>query len=119
MSEALYHYTCEHWAMMIGPAGVLRPWYQPFLGIGLVWLTDMAEPDREALGLTSSMLMCDRTEHRYRVTSAADIEPWLLFPSHAADDEFLALFESPPRQPARWFVSRHDVAVVLDDIGHG
>lgn len=70
----LYHYTCVHRARLIGQRGTLNPNPQPFLdGRALVWLTDLAEPDRDGLGLTSSMLHCDRTEIRYTVVDSQNV----------------------------------------------
>lgn len=64
----LYHYTCEHGRRGLGTRGMLRPNPQPVLGgRPLIWLTDQSEPEREALGLTSRMLACDRLQFRYRV----------------------------------------------------
>lgn len=64
----LYHYTCSHSAQQIADTGELRPHRQVALrGELLVWLTDLDRPDRDALGLTSHTLDCDRTEWRVTV----------------------------------------------------
>jgi hypothetical protein len=100
---ALYHFTCAHAAARIGKRGVLIPHASPLcprLG-AVVWLTDMATPDRWALGLTSEFLSCDRTEYRYRC--APDIAvPYDsvrdMIPADVRDD--LEAFG----QPGRWWI---------------
>jgi len=47
------------------------PWPSRFL-----WLTDMATPDRDALGLTMKVLDCDRTRYRYRATNNGGVVAW-------------------------------------------
>lgn len=66
----LWHYTCDHGRRHIGDVGALQP------NRGRVWLTDLAEPDRDALGLTMRLLTCDRTQHRYRVLDDAGAVPY-------------------------------------------
>jgi hypothetical protein len=79
----LWHFTCDHAARRIGDRGDLvsalvlvpdkpLPWWSAY-----VWLTDLAHPPREALGLTSRMLSCDRLAHRYRVLDASGAYPWV------------------------------------------
>lgn len=64
----LYHYTCSHAAEGIARDRLLRPHKQIQLdGRELVWMTDLDTPDRDALGLTSRHLRCDRTEFRATV----------------------------------------------------
>ena len=59
----LYHYTCRDRAALIVVDGyTLRPGPD-----GVLWLTDLDHPFREALGLTSHTLTCDRTERRFVV----------------------------------------------------
>ena len=64
MSEQLYHYTCAHSVNGIRRDGKLRPNRHPLLDMELVWLTDMEVPDLYALGLTSHLIRCRRTEFR-------------------------------------------------------
>jgi hypothetical protein len=76
----LYHYTCDHGRAELGDSGKLIPptalippsaisrhpkWQQTLFD--LIWLTDLDVPLREALGLTSNTVTCDRTQFRYRV----------------------------------------------------
>lgn len=74
-----YHYTCEHAAEKITAAGVVVPARQPFLlDIHLSWFTPIPTRDRNALGLTSRSLRCDRMEAIF-VVDADDahlIAPW-------------------------------------------
>jgi hypothetical protein len=77
----LYHYTCRDMARRILADGVIRPWpIMPDEGprgeaiptglpddTAVVWLTTIDRPDRQALGLTSHVLNCDRTEVRFTV----------------------------------------------------
>lgn len=101
----LYHYTCKHMARKIGKRGVLRPFRQPMLnGREVVWLTDMAAPDVRALGLTQTMLSCDRTSRRY-VTDSALPQRWLYSQiRHLTPQVQLDLLEFG-RSPGRWWIS--------------
>jgi hypothetical protein len=111
----LYHYTCRHRAELIGRRGVLDPSPQPLLRTRddryaeLVWLTDLAEPDAEALGLTSHMLQCDRTEVRYRVVDPSAVEPWRTYRLRLDRVDVSAL--ELGRRHDRWYVSARPVEV--------
>ncbi len=110
----LYHYTCDHARREIAHDRVLRPMLHPLLGVRYVWLTDAPEPDRDALGLTSRTLPCDRTRWRVTVERSPSVRPWLsvrsrFVPSVVADLEHGAL-------PARWFVSVEPLAVVAVEL---
>ena len=73
----LFHYTCAHSAPGIDRDRVLRPGPAVVLPVGLVWCTDLG-PDLlvpEAVGLTSHLVGCDRTEVGYRVDPQG-VEPW-------------------------------------------
>lgn len=106
----LWHYTCEHSRSRIGEEG----WLQPFAS-GLVWLTDLDVPVREALGLTSMLLTCDRTTYRYRVLDPSIGVPWTKvrrdFPAEHRDE----LESAPGAMPMHWFVSALPVHVVLEN----
>ena len=106
----LYHFTCDHHLAGILNDGQLRPHRHPMLGRSLVWLTDMAEPDAWALGLTSRFLSCDRTAHRFRVTDTSTCRRFSTLkrlPSDVVAD--LVRFG----KPARWWFSTRPVPVVL------
>jgi hypothetical protein len=112
----LFHYTCRHSAQTITRRGMLSPNKHPLLDWRpLLWLTDMETPDREGLGLTSSMLSCDRTEHRY-VVDAPDAERWSDWAARNAVPLAirLELEGGEGRMPDRWFVLEHSVLGILD-----
>lgn len=109
----LFHYCCAHSHAQI--TDTLRP------NRGLVWLTDLNVPIRDALGLTSHMLGCDRTAHRYRVTDESVCIRWvdsrlshLIGP---AREQTLALESMPGVKPMHWWVAEVPVPVVYDPIG--
>jgi hypothetical protein len=110
----LFHYTCHHYIKIIGRHGTLMPRDQPVLGgHKLVWMTDLAIPDRNGLGLTSHLLGCDRMAFRYVVTDASCVIPW-----KEARFSFgpLAMFleMSDGAMPEHWFVSHTSVPAKLD-----
>lgn len=121
-SRSLYHYTCEHSHLLLGdgeatlvPADLdaVAPGRTPWTAY-LVWLTDMRVPVREALGLTSHTLTCDRTQYRYRVTSRGDIEWWPHFARALLPSQRRLLEEEPGARPMHWWVSGSPVPVVYD-----
>lgn len=114
----LWHYTCEHGYAGIGDRGQLWPAYAltnrippEWWPARLVWLTDLAAPDRAGLGLTSAVSACDRTAYRYRVTDDLDVIPWVRvrrqFPADVLED-------LPGTRPRHWYVSSNPVPVILD-----
>lgn len=124
MTPALYHFTCSHGYAKIGAAGKLRPASSRIPGLRLlpgrfVWLTDLAVPVRDALGLTSTSLQCDRTEHRYRVVDPQNPEiiPWSVARRKCDRAQVLALESAPGAQPDHWWVATIPVRVVLDPYG--
>lgn len=121
MSEpvVLYHYCCEHSRREIGRYGTLIPKPQLWGG-SLVWLTDMAEPDAEGLGLTSHIQPCDRLEYRYVVR--LECTRWMRSHSRALFKATqggiaLAWFEHG-RMPERWWVSDTAVPARIDRLYH-
>lgn len=108
----VWHYTCRHRAALIGRRGLLVPASQPlFQNLPLIWLTDLAVPDVEALGLTSTTLACDRTECRYRVADVVNVRPWLEFAEQMQLDRRTVSTLTLGRQPRHWFVSTTAVRV--------
>lgn len=103
----LYHYTCDHGMKGIRRYnGVIRP--NPSFVPSLVWLTDLDVPDRLALGLTSVILDCDRTQHQFRVDgSQPGIEPWTSWCRETGRTrQFRERFEGTPgARPGHWWVS--------------
>jgi hypothetical protein len=110
-----YHYTCDHGRKALGARGMLRPQPQPVLGgVRLVWLTDIAKPDREGLGLTSHLLDCDRLAYRYVVD--AEPESWREWAWRNAVPWVarMRLEDAPNAAPSTWYVLESSVLGVLD-----
>lgn len=125
----LWHFTCDHVALVIGDRGQLRPakdlaepdsfWALAAWPSSFVWATDLPKPNRDALGLTSNMLACDRTAHRYRVL-AEDFTPWHVIRRLIVDRHGrlgVELLEGAPgARPMHWFVSTEPVEAVYDPL---
>lgn len=119
--KTLWHYTCAHGREGLGESGDLLSVHDqrpnadvPEWGF-LVWATDLDWPLRDALGLTSHTLRCDRARHRYRVDNPSSMMPWGRVRSsmpHTA----MALEMAPGAMPAHWFVSPFPVAVTYDPL---
>lgn len=114
----LWHYTCEdHGRPGIEPAGLLRPSAHPWLPQPLVWVTDLDVPHREALGLTSYSLNCDRTAVRYEVhPDVHDLcVPWTRYARHRRLPRGVRerFEEADGAMPAHWWVSEHPLLVLL------
>lgn len=115
----LYHFTCDHGHAQITERLIPASWQDNRADNGpgrLVWMTDLAVPNRDALGLTSHILSCDRTAHRYRVTSEVDIVPWLKVRRAYRWAEELESAEGA--RPAHWFVSGVSVPVAYAPLTH-
>lgn len=115
----LYHYTCDHAVQGIIADGHILPLSNQFPSAtvppwsNFAWFTDMAEPDRPALGLTSRLLSCDRTAHRFTVTDVTEVERWINVRRHhpwAADLE-----SEPGAMPAHWWIATEPVPVFEED----
>lgn len=112
----LYHYTCEHRARLIREDGSVRPGWQ--LGAPpeipwarFAWFTDMAVPARDALGLTSEILTCDRTEYRFEAAYVPpELVPWVSVRQGFRWAEYLE--SAPGARPAHWWVSDIDVSAL-------
>ncbi len=70
----LWHYTCEHGAELIRQDMTLKP-INPL--IPMLWMTDLAIPDRLGLGLTMKTLKCDRLAHRFQVVDPHEVYRWV------------------------------------------
>lgn len=115
MAEPLWHFTCaDHGYAALGEGGWLRPNFHPLIPklYPVVWLTDDPEPKRDAVGLTSSMLSCDRMAYRYRVPSTSRCLPWGAIRHLVAADVLQALESFG--EPSTWWVSRDKIRAVLD-----
>lgn len=107
----LYHYTCADAAPLIFSSGYVRPNNQPQLGgIALAWFTDLDWPDRDALGLTSYSLRCDRTE--YRCTVDADVTRWVRFARTLPATLRRGLELAEGALPMHWWVAAASVPVL-------
>lgn len=110
----LYHYTCDHGRKGIGLSGFIEP-VDGLVG-PLVWLTDMVQPDRHALGLTSHMLACDRLAYRYELPHGLEVEHWptSLVRARAPELAVMMLESVAGVDPRRWFVTRRRQFGTLD-----
>lgn len=113
---SFYHYTClDHGLPGIRETGQLQP---HGIAAALVWVTDLEVPVRDALGLTSHVLDCDRTEARVLVPAHPAIEPWWRWrrahPEHRAWARELE--DSPGARPAHWFVSATPLPIDLQEL---
>ncbi len=107
----LYHYTCSHAAPLIARDRWLKTNPQIVLGgVWLVWMTDLDQPDRSALGLTSHTLKCDRTEHRAAVVTEA--ERWSRYARTLPLQQRRALELAPGARPMHWWVSETPVPIL-------
>lgn len=107
----LYHFTCSHGAEQIRAAGELRPHPQVQLGdMPLLWLTDLDEPTRYQIGLTSETLRCDRMEHRFVVDcEALRWSDYVRTLPRELRHEARWLALAPGAMPMHWYVSFHPV----------
>jgi hypothetical protein len=101
----LYHFTCAHGFAGISTSSALKPYTHPLMRhLGpLLWLTDLEAPSAEDVGLTSTLLSCDRLAYRYRVHSRAAV-PWSALRGRAPRT-LLAVLESYG-EPSHWWVVR-------------
>jgi len=120
VADSLWHFTCRHSARQIQRTA-LRPLLMPqpqhpATGLPrLLWLTALPAPDREATGLTSHTLRCDRMEFRYLALRTAGCVPWLASPfRELASPGWLAGIEAFPHDPENWFVTDRPVPARFD-----
>lgn len=119
MKPTLYHYTCDHGAKGIAATGKVIPGFMltenrlPWTG-RVAWFTDLSSPHRQALGLTSEILTCDRTGHRFRVTDDTEAMPYWVFARLLTRAEREFVEAAPGARPAHWWVSVCGVPALLD-----
>jgi hypothetical protein len=102
----LFHYTCEHAATPIRLEGQLVPQPQVWLPDRLLWLTDLDRPWREELGLTSRIITCDRTAHRFTVdVPAAAVLPWAVYARRRRISQRVREGLETGALPMHWWVS--------------
>lgn len=104
----LYHFTCEHGHRDIETSGFLKPFPHPFMpGVGpLLWLTDLAEPTPDSVGLTSAYITCNRLKYRYIVRCKA-VTHW--FDIRERAPKWLVADMESFGQPEHWWVARRPV----------
>lgn len=119
----LFHYTCDHGHAQLGPESALvpaidiigpgrdAPWTAQF-----VWLTDMDTPDRNALGLTSNILNCDRLSHRYRVVDEHSCVWWPEYAARLHASTRHEIEDADGARPRHWWVALQPVQVVYDPV---
>jgi hypothetical protein len=114
----LYHFTCRHGMRRIGTFNALlipQGGRHPVAGWPpLLWFTSLAEPDREATGLTSRILSCDRMEHRYTVAPGSGCVPWPGSVWRAETPEQWIRMLEQSGDPGHWWVSDKPVPARWD-----
>ena len=105
-----YHYTCDHGAQGIRRDGLIKTNPHPWLPIPLAWFTDLDAPIRDALGLTSQILTCDRTEHRFEA-SPHGLLWWPIYARELSAEIRWGLESAPGALPMHWWISDRDVPV--------
>lgn len=109
----LFHYTCSHSMPGIRHDRALRPNPHPCLRghAGLVWLTDLETPVRTGLGLTSTLITCDRTEYRVEVGPVPEAIWWPQF-ARTLPQNVRNMFEAAPGAlPMHWWVAETHIAI--------
>jgi hypothetical protein len=101
--KSLYHWTCAHGARGIRATGLIKPADWP---LRLIWLTTERRPRaglKQALGLTSNLLSCDRMTALFRVDDTEKCLRWL-DTAHADTKYGQMLAEAPGADPSLWWV---------------
>lgn len=128
----LFHYTCQHGrkglgeiglvtpTSMLNPEAVADPAEDPILWWlqRRVWFTDLATPNRHALGLTQNFTRCDRTRWRYRLTVEPEdtgLVPWVDVRRDVPSSIRELLEHSPGARPRHWWVALDQTVPVTYD----
>jgi hypothetical protein len=98
-----YHYTCRHSLAKMEPDLYGYVTLQPLSPGGILWVTDLDVPQRKGLGLTSTIIDCDRTEFRLELLDDTTVRRWVdvrrdypeLHPLELADGAM----------PMHWYIS--------------
>ncbi|WP_350351904.1 hypothetical protein ABS642_00895 [Microbacterium sp. A8/3-1] len=111
----LFHFTCDHGAIGIRESGMIQINRPPLPGApAVLWLTDLEVPNRDGLGLTSRILSCDRTSHRFEVTRPHGVLHWNdAKREHFPRAQIEALEATPGAMPMHWYVSGLPQEVIL------
>lgn len=110
----LYHYTCGHGARGIRLAGQIKPTTIYGTARKAVWLTDLDAPYREALGLTSHSLNCDRTAYRFIIDAPLGAIHWIDARRHLPRATVEALESAPGAMPMHWWLAPQPQNAVAD-----
>lgn len=100
---SLYHYTCRHSLAKMKPDPYGYVTLQPLSPGGLLWLTDLDVPIRDALGLTNYIIDCDRAEYKLELLDLTTVQRWVDVRRQHSD--LWTLERSPGAMPMHWFVS--------------
>lgn len=123
MTGPLFHFTCAHGYLELGPGGRVVPaahlpgmfGRMPWTG-HLAWFTDLPNPAPLWIGLQSDWIACDRMQHRYRVIEPEDCLPWVDVRGQYNQRDVTVLESHPSAMPDHWFVSGGAVLVALDEV---
>ena len=108
----LYHFTCDHGHSAIGERGRLMPGPFDVPGIGqVIWLTDDPKASRDDLGLTSTLLSCDRMQYLYRTTGPYRAIRWVDIRGRCRS-QWRTDIESFGR-PSVWWIAKQSIPVRL------
>lgn len=117
----LYHWTClDHGSPAIMASGFVEPRVHPMLDFKLSWWTHIPWASRDALGLSSHQLVCDRMSQQF----VADVDPhevaaWTEFrrgfmaryPERASG--LRQLEAAPGAKPSYWWVAPEPIPVSM------
>lgn len=120
---SLYHFTCDHGAEAIQADGFIRPMTPWPVNVGdvptgmahappVAWFTSDPMPSRDAVGLTSVLLDCDRMAYRFQV-GPVRAWPWRSFAAmHGCTEEYYrGLVGTYWGRPDTWYVATRPVPV--------
>lgn len=122
----LYHFTCSdhglpgirnQGGLLIPNIGVRRITPTP-----IVWLTSDPEAAREDIGLSSTILTCDRMEARCEVKDTRRCMPWSYYAARRGVPVLIRDMLEFETKPDTWWVSEHPLRVthieILGGQGH-
>lgn len=109
----LFHYTCRHSLSGLKLDGRLLPHAHPLMPDTepMVHLTDLDYPMRDALGLTSRIIRCDRTEFRVVVETDAAVH-WPVFARTIPRSARVELESAEGARPIHWYIATVPVPIV-------